>query len=87
MTVTVKIFRTFPHPEDEADLVGELVRDWCAFQGASDDVWASIGLGFMLDELAASKEHGWTGEASLQSAAHPSSPFLLVYAANVSLEI
>ena len=32
-----------PHPGDLAELVGELVRGWCAFDGASEDVWASIG--------------------------------------------
>jgi hypothetical protein len=37
------VLRTFPHPEDEADLVGELIRGYCAFDGASEDVWRSIG--------------------------------------------
>ena len=39
----VKILRTFPNPSDEAELVGELVKGWCPFEGASDDVWASMG--------------------------------------------
>lgn len=43
LIVSVKVLRTFPHPEDEADLVGELVRGWCAFDGAPDSVWSSMG--------------------------------------------
>ncbi|KAK8869725.1 hypothetical protein IAR55_000293 [Kwoniella newhampshirensis] len=41
--LAIKILRTFPHPEDEAELVGELVRGHCAFDGAPEDVWASMG--------------------------------------------
>lgn len=39
----VKVLRTFPHPEQEADLVGQLVKGWCAFDGAPEDVWLSMG--------------------------------------------
>lgn len=39
----MKILREYPHPEDEAALVTELVRGWCAFDGASQDVWDSMG--------------------------------------------
>ncbi len=39
----MKILRTFPDPSDEVELVGELVKGWCAFAGASESVWASMG--------------------------------------------
>lgn len=39
----MKILRTFPHPENEAELAGELVRERCAFEGAPDEVWESMG--------------------------------------------
>ncbi|ORY27179.1 hypothetical protein BCR39DRAFT_538819 [Naematelia encephala] len=38
-----KLLRSFPHPEDEAELVGQLVRAWCAFEGAPEGVWTSMG--------------------------------------------
>ncbi|WWD16005.1 hypothetical protein CI109_100429 [Kwoniella shandongensis] len=41
--LAIKILRTFPHPEDEAELVGELVRGYCPFDGAPAEVWASMG--------------------------------------------
>lgn len=39
----MKILRKHPHPEDEAHLVGELVRGLCAFDGAPREVWATLG--------------------------------------------
>ena len=39
----VKVLRHFPHPEEEAELVGQLVRGWCAFQGAPEEVWKGMG--------------------------------------------
>lgn len=39
----VKVLRKLPHPENDADLAGELVREFCAFEGAPQEVWASIG--------------------------------------------
>ncbi|WRT67253.1 uncharacterized protein IL334_004220 [Kwoniella shivajii] len=41
--LAIKILRTFPHPEDEAPLVSELVRGYCAFDGAPEEVWTSMG--------------------------------------------
>ncbi|WVF72035.1 hypothetical protein IAT40_006847 [Kwoniella sp. CBS 6097] len=41
--LAIKILRTFPRPEDEASLVSELVRGYCAFDGAPEEVWASMG--------------------------------------------
>ncbi|WVR05298.1 hypothetical protein IAU60_002312 [Kwoniella sp. DSM 27419] len=41
--LAIKILRTFPHPEDEASLVSELVRGYCPFDGAPQDIWASMG--------------------------------------------
>jgi hypothetical protein len=38
-----KVLRTYPGPEDEADFVGELVRGWCAFEGAPEDIWDVMG--------------------------------------------
>ena len=43
LTVVVKVLRHFPHPEEEAELVGQLVRGWCAFEGAPEEVWRSMG--------------------------------------------
>jgi hypothetical protein len=39
----VKILRTFPATGEEAELVCELVRPWCPFEGASEDIWQSMG--------------------------------------------
>ncbi|WVQ98885.1 hypothetical protein IAU59_006016 [Kwoniella sp. CBS 9459] len=41
--LAIKILRTFPRPDDEASLVSELVRGYCAFDGAPEEVWASMG--------------------------------------------
>ncbi|WVQ78363.1 hypothetical protein IAT38_000448 [Cryptococcus sp. DSM 104549] len=41
--LAIKVLRSFPDPEDEASLVGELVHGYCAFDGAPEDVWASMG--------------------------------------------
>ncbi|OCF71722.1 nonselective cation channel [Kwoniella mangroviensis CBS 8886] len=41
--LAIKILRTFPHPEDAASLVSELVRGYCAFDGAPEEVWNSMG--------------------------------------------
>ncbi|WWC61005.1 uncharacterized protein I303_103582 [Kwoniella dejecticola CBS 10117] len=41
--LAIKILRTFPHPEDPALLVSELVRGYCAFDGAPEEVWQSMG--------------------------------------------
>lgn len=41
--LAMKILRTFPNPSDEAELVGQLVKGWCPFEGASETVWASMG--------------------------------------------
>ena len=35
--------RKIPHPEDDAQLAGEVVRGYCAFDGAPEDVWAGMG--------------------------------------------
>lgn len=35
--------RKVPHPDDEAAFAGELVRGFCAFDGAPDNVWESMG--------------------------------------------
>jgi len=35
--------RSFPDSNDEVELVGQLVKGWCAFAGASEAVWASMG--------------------------------------------
>lgn len=37
----VKILRTFPNPHDEAELASQLVRPWCALDGAPEHVWAA----------------------------------------------
>lgn len=39
----VKVLRSQPYAQDEAALVGQLVHAYCAFEGASDEVWASLG--------------------------------------------
>ncbi|WVW82960.1 hypothetical protein I302_104976 [Kwoniella bestiolae CBS 10118] len=41
--LAIKILRTYPHPEDAASLVSELVRGYCAFDGAPEEVWNSMG--------------------------------------------
>ncbi|KAK4686667.1 hypothetical protein P7C73_g3457, partial [Tremellales sp. Uapishka_1] len=41
--LAIKMLRTFPSISEEAELVGELVRGWCAFDGASEEVWLSMG--------------------------------------------
>ncbi|RXK38635.1 hypothetical protein M231_04141 [Tremella mesenterica] len=41
--LAMKLLRTVSHKEDEAELVGELVRGWCPFDGAPEEVWASMG--------------------------------------------
>ncbi|WWC89900.1 uncharacterized protein L201_004829 [Kwoniella dendrophila CBS 6074] len=41
--LAIKILRTFPHPEDAASLVSELVRGYCAFDGAPEEIWDSMG--------------------------------------------
>ena len=38
-----KVLRSYPTPSEEADLVGSLVRGWCAFDGAPEDVWGLVG--------------------------------------------
>lgn len=35
--------RKIPHPDDDAQLAGEIVRGYCAFDGAPEDVWAGMG--------------------------------------------
>lgn len=35
--------RKIPHPEDEAQFAGELVRGYCAFDGAPESVWQTMG--------------------------------------------
>jgi len=35
--------RKIPHPDDDAQLAGELVRGYCAFDGAPEDVWTGMG--------------------------------------------
>lgn len=39
----MKIIRASPHTDDEAELVDALVHGWCAFDGASREVWDSFG--------------------------------------------
>jgi hypothetical protein len=39
----VKILRSYRRSNDEVELVGQLVKPWCAFEGASSDVWSSMG--------------------------------------------
>lgn len=46
----VKVMRKVPHPDDEAQFAGELVRGFCAFDGAPEDVWQ--GMGEDRDEVA-----------------------------------
>nr|XP_019013635.1 nonselective cation channel [Kwoniella pini CBS 10737]OCF52416.1 nonselective cation channel [Kwoniella pini CBS 10737] len=41
--LAIKILRTFPHPDEPASLVSELVRGYCAFDGAPEEVWQSMG--------------------------------------------
>lgn len=43
LTISVKIIRASPHADDEAELVDALVHGWCAFDGASEEVWDSFG--------------------------------------------
>ena len=43
LTSSVKIIRATPHADDEAELVDALVHGWCAFEGASEEVWSSFG--------------------------------------------
>ncbi|OXG91252.1 nonselective cation channel [Cryptococcus neoformans D17-1] len=41
--LAIKVLRSQPYAQDEAALVGQLVHAYCAFEGASDEVWASLG--------------------------------------------
>ncbi|KAE8541109.1 hypothetical protein D1P53_002463 [Cryptococcus gattii VGV] len=41
--LAVKVLRSQPYAQDEAALVGQLVHAYCAFEGASDETWASLG--------------------------------------------
>jgi hypothetical protein len=41
--IAVKVMRKIPHPEDEAQFAGELVRGYCAFDGAPESVWQTMG--------------------------------------------
>lgn len=43
LTSSVRLLRSFPHPEDEPALAEELVHAWCAFEGAPADVWDTLG--------------------------------------------
>jgi hypothetical protein len=48
----VKFLRTYPNPNDEAGLASQLVRQWCALDGAPEDVWRCVD---DREEAAASK--------------------------------
>jgi hypothetical protein len=37
------VLRSYPNPPEEADLVGNLVKGWCAFDGAPEDIWVVMG--------------------------------------------
>lgn len=39
----MKFLRKYPRAEDDAELTGELVRGFCAFGGAPEDVWQGMG--------------------------------------------
>ncbi|ADV19593.1 Non-selective cation channel, putative [Cryptococcus gattii WM276] len=41
--LAIKVLRSQPYAQDEAALVGQLVHAYCAFEGASDETWASLG--------------------------------------------
>ncbi|KIR25457.1 nonselective cation channel [Cryptococcus deuterogattii LA55] len=41
--LAIKVLRSQPYAQDEAALVGQLVHAYCAFEGASDEIWASLG--------------------------------------------
>lgn len=43
LKISVKLLRSYPHPEVEEELVSELVGSWCAFDGAGEGVWRSMG--------------------------------------------
>ncbi|CAK9787316.1 hypothetical protein CC85DRAFT_258274 [Cutaneotrichosporon oleaginosum] len=50
--IAIKFLRTFPNPNDEAELASQLVRQWCALDGAPEDVWRRVD---DREEAAASK--------------------------------
>lgn len=39
----MKFLRKYPRVEDDAELTGELVRGFCAFGGAPENVWQGMG--------------------------------------------
>lgn len=39
----MKVLRTFPDLQDEANVAEALVHGWSAFEGAPEAVWASMG--------------------------------------------
>ncbi|ODN83174.1 hypothetical protein L202_01365 [Cryptococcus amylolentus CBS 6039] len=41
--LAIRILRAYPNVQDEAALVGELVHAHCAFDGAPDEIWESLG--------------------------------------------
>ncbi|ODN98517.1 nonselective cation channel [Cryptococcus wingfieldii CBS 7118] len=41
--LAIRILRAYPNVQDEAALVGELVYSHCAFDGAPDQIWESLG--------------------------------------------
>jgi hypothetical protein len=43
LTRLVKVLRTFPDLQDEANVAEALVHNWSAFEGAPEDVWTSMG--------------------------------------------
>ncbi|GMK58888.1 hypothetical protein CspeluHIS016_0603300 [Cutaneotrichosporon spelunceum] len=40
--LAIKLLRTFPNPNDEEGLASQLVRQWCALDGAPEDVWRRV---------------------------------------------
>ncbi|WVN86773.1 uncharacterized protein L203_101945 [Cryptococcus depauperatus CBS 7841] len=41
--LAIKVLRAYPNTQDEAALVSELVHGHCAFEGAPEKVWKSLG--------------------------------------------
>nr|ODN95119.1 nonselective cation channel [Cryptococcus depauperatus CBS 7855] len=41
--LAIKVLRAYPNMQDEAALVGELVHGHCAFEGAPEKIWKSLG--------------------------------------------
>ncbi|BEI91416.1 uncharacterized protein CcaverHIS019_0402360 [Cutaneotrichosporon cavernicola] len=40
--LAIKLLRTFHNPNDEEELASQLVRQWCALDGAPEDVWRRV---------------------------------------------